>query len=229
MWKKWLRRISLGIGSILLLISLIFYVYTLDYSRALPESKRLYDAAPVQGTSVHTFGSLDSKIGIIFYPGGKVEAAAYALLCDELSQIGVAVFLVDMPFNLAVFSINRADQIRQDNPMIATWYMAGHSLGGAMASSHQLSREGVYSGVIFLAAYPLGPTQIPTLILKGSNDLVLDSEKLKGLDAQVIEGGNHAGFGSYGPQKGDGEATISPQAQRALTIELIDSFIHPQP
>lgn len=229
MFKKWLRRLGLSIALILLILSLAFFVYTSDYYRALPESQMIYDAAPTQGSRVHVFGSLDSKIGIIFYPGGKVEDAAYASFCDELSQTGVAVFLVDMPFNLAVFSINSADQIREDNPTIDTWYIAGHSLGGAMASSHQLSREGIYAGIIFLAAYPLESSLIPTLILKGSQDLVLDSDKLEGMDVHVIEGGNHAQFGSYGIQDKDGEATISPQAQRALTIELIDLFIHAQP
>ncbi len=41
----------------------------------------------------------------------------------------------------------------------------------------------------------------------------------------VIEGGNHAGFGMYGPQKGDGEATISTEAQIAQTADAIAEFI----
>jgi len=42
---------------------------------------------------------------------------------------------------------------------------------------------------------------------------------------QVIKGGNHARFGNYGPQPGDGVATISsedPQAEAAnLTVRLL--------
>ena len=34
-----------------------------------------------------------------------------------------------------------------------------------------------------------------------------------------IEGGNHAQFGSYGEQKGDGQATISGEEQRRQTVE----------
>ena len=30
----------------------------------------------------------------------------------------------------------------------------------------------------------------------------------------VIDGGNHAGFGNYGKQDGDGEATVSPEEQQ---------------
>ena len=34
----------------------------------------------------------------------------------------------------------------------------------------------------------------------------------------AIEGGNHAGFGRYGPQAGDNEATITPEAQQAQVV-----------
>ena len=37
----------------------------------------------------------------------------------------------------------------------------------------------------------------------------------------VIPGGSHAGFGSYGPQRGDGEALISPEEQWARTAALL--------
>lgn len=37
----------------------------------------------------------------------------------------------------------------------------------------------------------------------------------------VIPGGNHAQFGLYGPQDGDGEAGLSPGEQRALVADEI--------
>ena len=60
-------------------------------------------------------------------------------------------------------------------------------------------------------------------------DGVLDRQKLDagiqylpaGAVIQVIPGGNHAQFGSYGPQKGDGTALISPAEQWAETAALI--------
>ncbi len=47
-------------------------------------------------------------------------------------------------------------------------------------------------------------------------------------DAQelVIEGGNHAQFGSYGEQKGDGKAFISAEEQREETAEAIVSLLN---
>lgn len=37
----------------------------------------------------------------------------------------------------------------------------------------------------------------------------------------VIEGGNHAGFGSYGAQSGDGTASISAEEQWEQTVSYI--------
>ena len=41
----------------------------------------------------------------------------------------------------------------------------------------------------------------------------------------VIPGGNHACFGSYGPQSGDGKAFISPAEQIRFTAEAIAEFV----
>ena len=42
---------------------------------------------------------------------------------------------------------------------------------------------------------------------------------------QVIQGGNHAYFGSYGEQKGDGAASITPAEEWAETLSCILDFI----
>lgn len=223
--KKWLKRIGLGFLVLILLGGGAFYIYTLDYSKALPEALTAYETSTAQSSSIHAFLSEDATVGVIFYPGGKVEAKAYSNLCQELSLKGVSVFLVDMPFNLAVFDVDAANRVRKLNPQITTWFIAGHSLGGAMAYSHFDAHPDDYAGIILLAAYPLTETDRPVLILSGSNDQVLDASKLEGFDVTLIPGGNHAQFGNYGLQSGDGTATITPQAQRDFTIDAIMTFI----
>jgi len=42
---------------------------------------------------------------------------------------------------------------------------------------------------------------------------------------QVLEGGNHAGFGSYGPQEGDGISALEPGVQLTWTADRICEFI----
>ena len=44
-------------------------------------------------------------------------------------------------------------------------------------------------------------------------------------DEHVIPGGNHAYFGIYGTQKGDGKATVSNREQIELTAGHIAEFI----
>jgi hypothetical protein len=41
----------------------------------------------------------------------------------------------------------------------------------------------------------------------------------------VIEGGNHPQFGYYGPQKGDGKASISLLEQQKITVDEILALI----
>ena len=44
---------------------------------------------------------------------------------------------------------------------------------------------------------------------------------------RVIEGGCHAWFGSYGPQKGDGTPTISAEEQQAAAAAMILELLIP--
>ena len=41
----------------------------------------------------------------------------------------------------------------------------------------------------------------------------------------MIDGGNHAMFGNYGPQSGDGEGRITAEEQQRLTIDRILEFV----
>lgn len=82
----------------------------------------------------------ETDIGFIFYPGGKVEHTAYEPLMYLLADQDITCFLIEMPFNLAIFNINAADNIIDSYSNINHWYIGGHSLGGAMASSFALKK-----------------------------------------------------------------------------------------
>ena len=76
---------------------------------------------------------------------------------------------------------------------------------------------------------------IPVLAVYGSEDRVLNLEKFEQTVKQghvpadytekIIEGGNHAQFGDYGEQKGDGNAYITADKQQALTVDEIVGFV----
>jgi hypothetical protein len=170
--------------------------------------------------------------GLIFYPGGKVQYEAYAPLMEKLAENGILCVLVHMPGNLAVLDINAADGIREMYPEIKTWYIGGHSLGGAMAASYAAKHSNDFSGLILLAAYStadLSDSGLSVISIYGNMDGVLDREKyekyLPNLPEKakevVIEGGCHSYFGNYGIQEGDGTPTITREEQIEETVEAI--------
>lgn len=236
------KSIKIGLISIIAFLVVLsggFYIYTLDYYRADDIALTVFSTkgspvitsdqpANTQG-KFRVFYPDDAKkreTGLIFYPGGKVEAMAYAPLMEKLSQKGVVCVLVSMPFNLAVFDVNAADQVYGMLPEVKNWYIGGHSLGGAMASSYQEKNNDKLKGMILMGAYPLKETDFPTLTLYGSEDGVLNRDKLVTAKTRVeIAGGNHAYYGNYGEQKGDGAAKITRDEQQAQVISMIVEFI----
>lgn len=230
--KKRYKIAAVIIGAILIILAGGFYIYTLDYYRA---DDLAVETLASDGNEVQTQGNImvfypdsvkDNGTGLIFYPGGKVEPTAYVPLLTKLSQNGITCVLVKMPFNLAVFDVGAADSVYGKFPDIKNWYIGGHSLGGAMASSYVGNNSDKVRGLILLGAYPVNHSDIPTLAIYGSEDIALDKTKLAGTENKLeIQGGNHAYFGDYGEQKGDGTASISRDEQQALAVDAIVKFI----
>jgi dienelactone hydrolase len=220
------------VGIVLLIVLLVGAAgiawYLNDTEKPTSAAQSAYDQATLQSPTIAAFLT-DSTVGLIFYPGGKVEAPAYAKLMVDLQSTGINAFLVSMPFNLAVFDADKAQEVIALNPQIDTWIIAGHSLGGAMAFDEFAKNEMTYDGLVLLAAYPLSPTDRTVLIIGATNDKVLDREKLDGFEVEWIDGGNHAQFGDYGDQAGDGVATITEAQQRQQVVDLVLSYIDQLP
>lgn len=168
---------------------------------------------------------------LIFYPGAKVEYSAYLPLMNQIASQGVDVYLVHMPVNLAFFGQNRADDII-NNSNYSHYIISGHSLGGVVASGYASNHN--VDGLVLLASYPTEEIDKPTLSIYGSEDKVLNLKKyneskslIKGnFTEHIIKGGNHAEFGNYGLQKGDGNASINSTLQQNETASEIINFIN---
>ncbi len=213
--------------------------YVSDYYHADESALALLEGTEAVAVSDSGSGLLLDGPGqdraVIFYPGAKVEHTSYLPLLCSLAEQGVDVFLVRMPFRLAVFGQNRAGEILSGYSY-DHWFLAGHSLGGAMAAGWAAHHTGQLDGLILLASYPtqaLRGENFSVLSIYGSEDGVLNRDRLEEGHALmpdhfrevVVEGGNHAQFGAYGPQKGDGEATISREAQQEQTVAAILSWM----
>lgn len=232
-----MRKIIKYIFVLLLLCGIGFGVYVGDYYHASESANLILNEVQdtveiIEKEETIVFMPDEPMAGFIFYPGGKVETQAYAPLMKELAKQGVLCVLVHMPFHLAVLDMNAADGI-QDDYDIENWYIGGHSLGGAMAASYVANHLTEYEGLVLLASYSTGEiSNLNVLSIYGSEDQVMNKEKydeyrknIPDVDEVVLEGGNHAGFGDYGHQKGDGVSTISNLKQIQITSEYILKMI----
>lgn len=171
---------------------------------------------------------------IVFYPGAKVDAQAYFPLMHALAERGVDCFLMKPPFRLSLFNINAALQLQEDYHY-THWIVSGHSMGGMAAAFFACDHPEAADGVVMLAAYPTKPLadNTPLLLVYGTEDKVLNRSEYENakinypsqVEEQIIAGGNHAYFGNYGEQSGDGMATISQKEQQEQTVDMIISYI----
>ena len=114
--------------------------------------------------------------GFIFYPGGHVDYRSYAPIAREIASRGYMVSIVEMPLSLAVFGVNKADDVISAYPDMRYWVIGGHSLGGSMAANYAVSNPENVQGIAFWASYPasgddLSSTDLKGLTTYGSNDL----------------------------------------------------------
>lgn len=225
------KRLLAG-GIVLLVLAVLagtFFWYVSNYYPADEIALEVLaqdSAIEVQDDLTILSPSYPTDTAIIFYPGAKVEAEAYLPLLTKIRQTGVTCILVHMPFRMAIFDANAAEEVMEQFPGIQHWYMAGHSVGGAMASQFAADHPDQVDGLILLGAYIYGdyPPEKALTVYGSLNQSVEDHIDYTE-NVVEIQGGNHAQFGNYGPQKGDLPATISAEEQQRQTVEAIDAFL----
>ena len=211
--KKRLKVALITIISFVVLLTAAFFMYVSDYYRADDVAIAVMqseDTMRVQDNLIILSPTMPSDTAVIFYPGAKVEYTAYIPILEKLRQNGITCVLIKMPFNLAIFDQNAANKVFYELPDIKNWYIGGHSMGGAIASSYAANHKDKVKGLILLGAYIYGEVSPENaLTIYGT----LNSNLEKNIDytenVVIIDGGNHAQFGNYGEQKGDPPATIS--------------------
>ena len=176
-----------------------------------------------------------SNIGFVFYPGGKVESEAYAPILRAIADSGIPAYLLYVPREIATLDGDAAEKV-MDEVSMSGWVVSGHSLGGVTAAKMAYTDERVV-GLSLWASYAIGKVDLSdsTIVaqsITASEDMVLSQERYEAgmeklpTDTEwiTIEGGNHAQFGDYGAQDGDGEATISAETQWGDTTDSVLSL-----
>lgn len=178
-----------------------------------------------------------AEVGLVFIPGAKVDANAYLAVLSGVVEDGEVAVVVTKPIlNLAFFDQRDLSTFTDDVPAVMDWYVGGHSLGGVRAC--QYAEDGQVRGLVLFASYcanDLSSSSLRVLSISGSRDGLSTPEKIEnssellppGTEFVEIAGANHASFGNYGVQPGDGNATISHQETRELITEQLNAFLHP--
>ena len=240
------RRISLfaKVSTILVLVAVgVFFiwannVYHADQNmvataRQLKEFQITYAKNWLQ---IQKVGATPS-VGFVFYPGAKVEPDAYLQLLEMLaSQTEISIFVTRPPLNLAMFGINDATKIFEQNGQITKWYVGGHSMGGSMACMFAKNEEAKISGLILLGTYcgsDISKANIRVLSVNGTRDGVFPPAKIQASAKELpssatfekIEGMNHAQFGNYGSQNGDFDPEIDDGVAKSRVVSVIRTFL----
>ncbi len=242
MRRHW-RLITSIVVVFLLVVGTAGFLWLSDLVDPMPETEAAMVSSPTVSVDADdwlTFTPAEpSDTGFIFYPGGRVPAQAYAPPVRAIAEAGYLGVIAPMPFGLAVLDANAADAIIEAHPEIDRWVIGGHSLGGAMAAQYSQGNDEI-DGLALWAAYPpagtdLSDSDLLVTSIYATEDGLATVDEIEASAAQLpadagfvrIDGGNHAQFGWYGDQDGDGQATISRAAQEeqvvAATLELIEA------
>ena len=239
---KLIKKVNLF--SLLKLIAYIFILLVLIVSgvrkysatkEAIGYIERDDDVVVTKINEGYFFDGPGNEIAIIFYPGASVEYKSYAKLLYKFASKGYDSFLLSMPLDFAFLGIDKPDNIIKTK-YYNEWYLMGHSLGGVSACLYATNNPEKISGVITLASYPTAslPENIKYISIYGSEDKVLNLDSLeeskkywpKGYFDIVINGANHASFGDYGKQNGDGYALITNDEQQNYVVNKIIEILN---
>jgi len=243
MIKKWMKRILGALLSMVLILMISLTLYCLFHvnhaEKSLSEYKSQYADILIEETEddliIISNKEKVSDSAVVFYPGALVEYTAYIPLLAQIAESGCYVYITKMPMNMAIFDVDRAEDIMEGNGDVNNWYIGGHSMGAAMALKEIKENPNLFCGVISLGAstkYDISDTEIRMLSIYGSNDTIVgssfeeyQSNNSSRTNVVCIDGGNHAQFGDYGKQLGDSDATISADEQRSITADLIVDWL----
>jgi len=169
-----------------------------------------------------------SSSGVLYFPGARVDPYSYLYPLSELAATGTTVVIMKPTLNMALFDQRDLAALTSPAPHITSWTLAGHSLGGVRAC--MLASNPKVSALVLFASYcatDISNLELDVVVVTGDQDGLLNQEALRDslallppdrFERILIKGANHASFGTYGPQPGDGLSTLTaPQMRQEIT------------
>jgi len=242
--RKWLRRIWVA-GGLGFVAWLAWNAQAHGVAPALLASGARVTVADSGGVLQFLPAPDSGRPGLIFLPGGAIDPVAYVPLLRAVAVAGHPVALVRLPWRMAPTEGSRRVVWERIRAVVTAdsgrrWVLAGHSRGAALAARFVGEGAGRVGGLVLIATtHPkrqsLATVTVPVMKIYGTRDCVakpaevLANAGLLPADTRwvPIEGGNHRQFAHYGDQLGDCDATISREAQQALTLQALREALAP--
>ena len=98
------------------------------------------------------------EVGLVFYPGAAVEAAAYAPLCRRVAEEAKATVVLARPPLRFAITTPGFRKLTARHPGVKTWAVGGHSHGGGTLGAMLVADEaspGEIRGLAMLGASPM--------------------------------------------------------------------------
>jgi hypothetical protein len=240
-WPTVRRRLLIGavvVGVVIVLSLTAAFVWTRLGPDPSADARAVADSAAATGDGWLAYGPASSDVGVVLYPGARIDAAGYAPVARDLAAAtGARVVVTDAPFDVALLDIDAADAVRDAHPDIPRWIVGGHSLGGVAAARYAADPDASVDGLLLWASYPAGgdalPDDMAAMSITGRRDEILDRVAYDdarprlppGTEVVALPGVTHAQFGDYGPQPGDGTAGVSDEEARAAVVEASSRLV----
>lgn len=247
-----LRRRAIGriIVAVPALLICLVMVGILAWVRPLAATDRALSAMPVVETGTirvadkltwyelvpnkrDKFGDvIKPTIGLVFVPGARVDARAYASLLKPLAEAGYLVAVLKEPFGVALTAPLHATTVIEAHQSIKYWAVGGHSLGGVAAANYADEHPQEINGLIMVASYPdgkLARSDLKVASIFGSQDELTtpaevqqSKENLPPKTTYVeVKGAAHDTFGDYAPQPGAGTEAVDHAAAQQQTAKAM--------
>ena len=199
------------------------------------ESDDLVVVASSSSQITMTPTSLPANTGVIFQPGARVDARAYANILRPIAEAGHQVVIVKQPLGVGFLASGFAASWAEEHPEIGRWVVAGHSLGGVVAAQNA-AEPNATNDLVLWASYPssdISNEAFAAVSVFGTNDGLTTIAQIEesvddlppGTGFVEVEGAIHSYFGDYGAQPGDGEPGVARNVAQDRIVSATLAFL----
>ncbi|WP_371739971.1 alpha/beta hydrolase [Frigoribacterium sp. VKM Ac-2836] len=239
-----LKGVALGLFATVVLAATGFFVWaktpmsaTASSLQAVADDDRVAVTSTPDTVVMRPAETAPTGQGLVFVAGARVDPQAYEQTFAGLVATGVTVVIERPVLGFGILDPRPLSTFTDLAPEVDAWAVGGHSLGGVRACRYAADDLTVDALVLFgsyCATTDLSDDdELAVLSLGGSEDglstptTIAEYRDMLPSGATVVEidGSDHAQFGSYGEQPGDGSARISDEEARdRITRELTSFF-----